>query len=120
VLIEDSEDTRETLRKLLELHGHRVHTASDGANGLTMLLAVRPDIALIDIGLPGIDGYEVARRARAAGVRAHFVAFTGYGLAQDNAQSAAAGFDAHLTKPASADRILELVSDFCAANSARA
>jgi CheY-like chemotaxis protein len=69
-----------------------------------------PDIALIDIGLPELDGYELARRARAAGVRARLVAITGYGLAEDKSRAVEAGFDAHLTKPAPTEVLLELIA----------
>ena len=110
LVIEDSDDARESLQKLLQLEGHRVHTASDGASGFAALLELRPDIALIDIGLPELDGHEVARRARAAGVRSRLIAVSGYGLAEDKAKAIDAGFDSHLTKPASIERVLELVA----------
>jgi len=110
LVIEDSDDARHSLQKALELHGHRVHTASDGPSGLAALLALRPDIALVDIGLPGIDGHELARRARAAGIRSRLVAISGYGLAQDRSRASEAGFDAYLTKPVSMERILDILS----------
>jgi signal transduction histidine kinase/CheY-like chemotaxis protein len=110
VLIEDSDDARQSLRMLLEMDGHRVETAADGPSGLAKLVEVQPDIALVDIGLPGMDGHELARRARAHGVRSRLIAISGYGLAEDKARAAEAGFDAHLTKPASIERVLELVS----------
>src|SRR4051812_6320948 len=109
LVIEDMDDARQSLRLLLEKEGHRVHTASDGTSGLAALLQLQPDIALIDIGLPELDGYEVARRARAAGVRARLVAITGYGLAEDKSRAVEAGFDAHLTKPAATEVLLELI-----------
>jgi signal transduction histidine kinase/ActR/RegA family two-component response regulator len=111
LVIEDAEDTRRTLRMALELHGHDVCTAADGVKGLDALLAIQPDIALIDIGLPQLDGYEIARRARSAGVRARLVALTGYGMPQDEALATQAGFDVHITKPANLDYVLSLVSD---------
>jgi CheY-like chemotaxis protein len=88
------------LRHLLEQTGHEVHEAADGLTGLYQALALRPDAAVIDIGLPELDGYEVARRVRAAG-RADvlLVAVTGYGQSGDRHRSGEAGFDAHLTKP---------------------
>ena len=109
--MEDAEDTRRSLRLALEMNGHEVHTASDGASGLDALLELRPDIALIDIGLPKLDGYELARRARAAGVATRLVAVSGYGMPEDKAQATVAGFDVHLTKPAPMDRLLALVSE---------
>jgi NO-binding membrane sensor protein with MHYT domain/ActR/RegA family two-component response regulator/two-component sensor histidine kinase len=111
LVIEDADDARNSLRLALEVAGHEVHTASDGASGLRALLELRPEVALIDIGLPELDGYEVARRARLAGVNARLIALTGYGLPDDKAQAAAAGFDVHLTKPAAVERILGLVSN---------
>jgi CheY-like chemotaxis protein/anti-sigma regulatory factor (Ser/Thr protein kinase) len=111
LVVEDAEDTRLSLRIALEMNGHEVHTASDGASGLDALLKLRPDIALIDIGLPKLDGYEIARRARAAGVATRLVAVSGYGMPEDKAQATAAGFDVHLTKPAPMDRVLALVSE---------
>jgi CheY-like chemotaxis protein len=111
LVIEDAEDARKSLRKILEFDGHEVQTETDGASGLAALIQLRPDIALIDIGLPTLDGYEVARRARAAGVRSRLVALTGYGLPDDKAKAMDAGFDAHLTKPTSVDRLLSIVSE---------
>jgi PAS domain S-box-containing protein len=100
LLIEDNADARQTLRTLLEQDGHRVDDAADGASGLARAEATRPDVVLIDIGLPHVDGYEVARRIRARhGARPILVAITGYGQADDQRRALEAGFDAHLTKP---------------------
>jgi diguanylate cyclase len=110
LVVEDADDARNSLRMALEMAGHEVHTASDGASGLRVLLELRPEVAVIDIGLPQLDGYELARRARSAGVNARLIALTGYGLPDDKAQAITAGFDVHLTKPATVERILALVS----------
>jgi len=100
LLIEDHEDAREAMRALLELDGHAVEAAADGPGGIALLRQSHPDVALIDIGLPGLDGYEVARRIRALGGRQPFlVALTGYGQPEDRQRAAEAGFDAHLVKP---------------------
>ncbi len=100
VLVEDNADARQMLRHLLERTGHEVHEAEDGHAGLERTLTLRPDAAIIDIGLPGLDGYELARRIRAAGhTRMLLVAVTGYGQSGDRLRSSEAGFDAHLTKP---------------------
>ncbi|HEY8078719.1 MAG TPA: hybrid sensor histidine kinase/response regulator [Labilithrix sp.] len=99
VVIEDSPDIRELLVTLLELAGHEVTIAEDGPQGLACILASDPDVAFVDLGLPGFDGLEVARRARAAGSTARLVAVTGYGQSQDRKLAIEAGFDAHLTKP---------------------
>jgi len=99
LIVEDNPDSREMLRFLLELTGHEVHEASDGPGGLEALSRLRPDVALVDVGLPGFDGYELARRAREAGHAGRLVALTGYGLPEDHRRSREAGFDAHLVKP---------------------
>jgi signal transduction histidine kinase len=99
VVIEDNDDARAALCQLLELGGHRVRAYRDGATGLAVALVTPPEIAMIDIGLPGIDGYEVARRLRAATPEITLVALTGYGLPEDRDRALSAGFDIHLVKP---------------------
>jgi len=100
VLIEDNADLRESIRQLLELDGHVVATAGDGPEGLERIRSTRPDIALIDIGLPRMDGYAVAGIVRAElGDAVRLIALTGYGQAEDREKAAQAGFDGHLTKP---------------------
>ncbi len=100
VLIEDNDDLRGIFREMLEDHGHHVKEARDGNEGVAFILAERPDVALVDIGLPGMDGYEVARRVRAAlGKSILLVAMTGHGQKSDRLQALSAGFDTHLTKP---------------------
>jgi len=102
VLVEDDDNVRKALRRILELDGHRVEVASDGAEGVELLLATVPDVAFIDIRLPGIDGHEVARRIRARlGARVLLVALTAQGREQDRRRARWAGFDAHLVKPVS-------------------
>ncbi|MDC0668419.1 hybrid sensor histidine kinase/response regulator [Nannocystis radixulma] len=104
VIVEDNTDGREMLRQLLEFVGHQVEEAADGPTGVEKILGWRPTVALVDIGLPGFDGYEVARRVRAAehdGPRPLLIALTGYGLEGDRKAARAAGFDHHLTKPVS-------------------
>ncbi|MBL8953479.1 MAG: response regulator [Myxococcaceae bacterium] len=111
VLVEDSEDVRETLRELLEHLGHTVEVAQTGLEGVECVLKKRPQIALVDIGLPGIDGYEVARRVRASrdGRDVYLVALTGYGGSEVAAAAKSAGFDAHLTKPVDVDVLTEVL-----------
>jgi signal transduction histidine kinase len=99
LVVEDNDDIRELFLELLVQEGHRVSSAEDGPGGLEALLAQAPDIAFIDVGLPGFDGLELARRARAAGTRTKLVAVTGYGQAQDRVRAMQAGFDDQLTKP---------------------
>jgi NO-binding membrane sensor protein with MHYT domain/CheY-like chemotaxis protein/anti-sigma regulatory factor (Ser/Thr protein kinase) len=110
VIVEDSEDTRVSLQKVLEQEGHTVHTAADGPSGFDVIAKVRPDVALIDIGLPGLDGYDLAQRVRSTGLRTYLIALTGYGLAEDRRRALASGFDAHMTKPPQMDRLLALVA----------
>jgi two-component system, sensor histidine kinase len=103
LIVEDVVDARKMLGRLLALEGHDVREAADGYAGLAALLSQPPDVALIDIGLPGIDGIEVARCARknAALNRVRLVALTGYGSLDDRKELLAAGFDEHLVKPVS-------------------
>ena len=112
LLIEDNPDIGETLRELLQLLGHRVDWVSDGVRGVQAAIASRPEVALVDIGLPGIDGYEVARRLRASERGSDFllVALTGYGRPEDRARALEAGFNAHLTKPVEPDELMKLIA----------
>ncbi|HEY7205212.1 MAG TPA: response regulator [Methylomirabilota bacterium] len=113
VIVEDSRDGREMLRYMLEHAGHEVHEAADGPKGLETILKVVPDLALVDVGLPGLDGYQVARRVKAdAATRAvRLVALTGYGLPEDLRRSEEAGFDAHLVKPIDPERLAAVILD---------
>jgi CheY-like chemotaxis protein len=112
LLIEDSEDNREMMRELLEMEGFRVDVAVDGAQGIERALALRPSIAIVDIGLPEMDGYEVARRVRAAlGSGIRLVALTGYGQPDDCERATAAGFDVHLTKPVNLADLEQILAD---------
>lgn len=101
LVIEDNVDARETLKSLLEAHGCAVEVAATGEEGLQRLLSLRPDIAIVDIGLPGLDGFEVARRARAVpeARTTKLVALSGYSGRDTEQKAVAAGFDLHLVKP---------------------
>jgi CheY-like chemotaxis protein len=110
LVIDDEPDARESLSALLALEGHRVTTAADGDAGLAAMRSAQPDVALVDIGLPGIDGYEVARRAKAAAPRVKLIAVTGYGQREDREKAHAAGFDAHLTKPFGYDELMRVIA----------
>jgi signal transduction histidine kinase len=103
VVVEDNEDVRELFVQSLADTGHSVTCAADGPSGLEALLSYGPDVAFVDVGLPGFDGYEVARRARAAGSRSRLVALSGYGQKEDKQRAAEAGFDEHLVKPVLGD-----------------
>ncbi|HEY0468106.1 MAG TPA: response regulator, partial [Polyangiaceae bacterium] len=112
LIVEDSADFRDALQGVLEDLGHRVSVAKNGLEGAARILELRPNVALVDLGLPGIDGYEMARRIRAApnGADLYLVALTGYGGAGDRAKAQEAGFDRHLTKPISVDELSQIVS----------
>lgn len=111
LLIEDNSDAREMLRMMLELAGHAVYDAPDGARGLELLSVVRPDVGIIDIGLPRMDGYQVAKRIREDphGRGMLLLALTGYSSTGDIQRSSTHGFDYHLVKPIDPDRLARLL-----------
>jgi CheY-like chemotaxis protein len=103
VLVEDNDDVRSSLRVLLEMEGHEVLEAKDGLQGVDTILREQADVALVDIGLPHLDGYGVARAVRSRGRRPIvLVAMTGYGSQADAERGTSAGFDAYLVKPVDA------------------
>jgi two-component system, sensor histidine kinase len=108
LVCDDAADLRELVADLLRLRGHEVTVVEDGPSAIERVCSDKPDVALIDIGLPEMDGYEVARqiRDRMTDHRPRLIAMTGYGQASDRAAAFDAGFDAHIVKPASADKIL--------------
>ncbi len=112
LVVEDDDDTRAVLGFMLEAEGARVETAGCGLDGVAAAQRARPEVVLCDIGLPDIDGMEVARRLRAddalGGTR--LIALTGYGQAEDVRQAIAAGFDAHVTKPVNLDQLMALLA----------
>ena len=119
LIIEDNEDARESLRSFLKLEGHRVDVAADGPSGLARAETSRPDVVLIDIGMPVMDGYEVARRVRAQDAKVILIAISGYGQADDRQRAVEAGFDAHLTKPVAPDHLLATIARLRAPTDAR-
>jgi signal transduction histidine kinase len=108
-VVDDNDDIRETLRALLELRGHVVLDAADGAAGVALVTEHAPDVALVDIGLPGMDGFDVAAALRSAGSSTHLIAVSGYGRAEDRARASEVGFDAHLVKPVDPDALDRLL-----------
>jgi len=120
LIVEDNEDSRDMLQMLLESRGHTVAVAADGTGGLAALLAGGHDVALLDIGLPGVDGYEVARRLREQAPQAttRLVAITGYGQVEDRARALGAGFDDHLVKPVSVKELERVLHPESTASSA--
>ena len=114
LVVDDNLDSAETLAQLLQLSGHQARTAHNGPGALAAAGAFRPEVVLLDIGLPGMDGYEVARRLRAGpgGEKMLLVAQTGYGQEEDRCRSRQAGFDAHLVKPVDPGALQALLADF--------
>ena len=113
LIIDDNIDLREVLQHSLKLSGYSAETAPDGKSGLDALLRTRPEVAIIDVGLPGIDGYEVARRARAeVGRSMLLIAMTGYGQPEDRSRAKEAGFDVHLTKPVTTSALRKTIERY--------
>lgn len=111
LVVEDNADARESLCVVLELQGHRVLRATDGPTALDAVRRQRPRIAVLDIGLPGMDGYELARRVREElGREVVLIALTGYGTSRDEDEATRAGFDLHLTKPVDLDRLRQVLA----------
>lgn len=116
LIVDDNVDAAEALETTFLLDGHITARAADGPAGLTQIEAFRPELVFLDIGLPKMDGYEVARRARrtAAGQAATLVALTGFGQERDVQRAREAGFDRHLTKPARLDMLLDIIASVAA------
>jgi PAS domain S-box-containing protein len=111
LLVEDNEDTREVLRELLEMWGHQVEVAEDGFRGVERFPALRPHVALVDLGLPGMDGFQVAGKLREleGGQDVYLVALTGYS-GEHRARAVEAGFDLHMVKPVKPDELERLLN----------
>jgi CheY-like chemotaxis protein len=114
LVVEDHADTAASMAALLRLYGHEVDVATDGAAALRIAADRPPDVALLDIGLPGMDGWQVARRLqeRAAGKMPLLVAVTGYGQEEDRRRWEQAGIDLHLLKPVNPDQLTTLLAGF--------
>ena len=114
LVVDDNADAANSLAIILSLEGHHVECAYSAHEALQRVQSLRPDVALLDIGLPGMDGYALARRLRAcpalAGTR--LIALTGYGTADDKVRAHASGFDAHLVKPAELRALQEILVRF--------
>ena len=120
LVVDDSADLLESMETVLRLMHHDVETAASGEDALRRMEDWRPDLAIVDVGMPGMSGYEVASRARrqAWGSRAHLVAMTGWGRAEDRERALHAGFDRHVVKPVDFDQLRALL-DGIAASPAR-
>ncbi|HZF79937.1 MAG TPA: response regulator, partial [Rubrivivax sp.] len=110
LLVEDNEDAAQSLGAALQTEGHRVTHAADGLQGLSLLLAERPEVAVVDIGLPGMGGLALARQARGAGYSGRLIALSGYCSDEDIAQALRSGFDAFVAKPADMARLNQLIT----------
>jgi PAS domain S-box-containing protein len=113
LIVDDNEDGAESLAMMLQLGGHETHTAHDGLDAVAAAERLRPHAVLLDIGLPGLNGYEVCRRIRENpwGKDLVLVAVTGWGQEADRARSRDAGFDAHIVKPVDPEALMKLLSD---------
>jgi CheY-like chemotaxis protein len=111
LIIEDNADSRRMLERILKLDGYEVHTAENGDQGLQEILRLRPRFALVDIGLPGLDGYQVARKVREtlSPDEVFLIALTGYGRPKDRQAVKEAGFDEHLIKPLNPDELARVM-----------
>ena len=112
LVIEDNVDAAQSIAEVLEMEGHRVHVATDGLSGVAKAREVRPDVVLCDVGLPDVDGYDVARTLRAdkGSGPLRLIALSGYALAEDRRRAREAGFDDHVAKPPSLEVLLASVA----------
>jgi signal transduction histidine kinase len=112
LVVDDSIDAAESMAMLLRLRGHDVQVAHNGYDALQIAADTTPSVVLLDIGLPGMDGYEVCRRFRQSGMeKTRIIAMTGYGLEQDRQRAKAAGFDVHTVKPVAFSELVKLLAD---------
>ena len=112
LIVDDNRDSVLTLARVLELDGHKVHCLFDGLSVFDQVASFKPDVILLDIGLPGLDGYQVAERLRESFSRQELrlIAVTGYGGERDHALAKIAGFDDYLIKPAGLDRANDMLA----------
>jgi CheY-like chemotaxis protein len=113
LVVDDLAASAETLMTLLEMEGYQVRTASEGMAALKVAEEFKPDVVLLDIGLPGMNGFEVAHRLRTQPESrdALLIALTGYGEAESRSRSAQAGFDFHMVKPADVNLLLSMLAN---------
>ncbi|MEO7941339.1 MAG: response regulator [Burkholderiaceae bacterium] len=112
LIVDDLAESAETLQLILEMDGYVVEVAREGQIAIKLAADFRPDVIILDIGMPGMDGYEVARRLRAQpqSRAARLLALTGYGDVDSRSRTRAAGFDHHVVKPADIDQLIALVA----------
>ena len=110
LVVDDNHDAADAMAAMLEMMGHHAEAVYDGIKALQLASDLEPDLILLDLGLPDMDGFEVARRLRRLGNRAHrLVALTGYGAEEDKRRTREAGFDEHVLKPVTPETISEIV-----------
>ena len=116
LVVDDNRDSADSLAVLLQLSGHETHTAYDGLEAVEAAAKLQPDVILLDIGLPNLNGYEAARRIRkqARGKGAALVALTGWGQKEDRRRAEEAGFNAHMVKPVDHVALMQLLSELTA------
>jgi CheY-like chemotaxis protein len=111
LIVDDNPDSAESLAMLVSMDGHATRTEHEGAAAINQALDWQPDVILLDLGLPGTDGFEVCKRLRSSGLtRARIIAVTGYGEHDARERTRAAGFDAHLVKPVDATMLERYLS----------
>ena len=122
LVVDDNRDAVESLAELLKLSGHEPRTANDGMHALEAAAGFQPDVVIMDVGMPRLNGYDAARRIRAHpwGAQVALVAMSGWGQDADRAKSRAAGFDAHLVKPVEFAALMQLLAQLTARKHARA
>jgi two-component system CheB/CheR fusion protein len=115
LLVDDNDEIRDALAMLLELEGYKVRTAADGLTAFVETSRMPPDVAILDLGLPGMDGFQLAERIRQSpdSENVLLIALTGYGQPQDELRSRESGFDLHLTKPVEFERLMSLLNSLC-------
>lgn len=116
LVVDDNQDAADSVATLLALDGHQVKAVYTGEAGLLEVDVLKPDLVLLDIGLPGMSGYEIGRRIKAVHPSISVVALSGYGRPEDKQQAAAAGFDTHLVKPVAFDDLREFINRRCSSN----
>jgi CheY-like chemotaxis protein len=119
LVADDNRDTAETLSVLLQMMGHQVRAAGDGAEAIDMAASFEPMVVLLDIGMPKVNGYEAASRIRQLVPKALLIATTGHGQPEDVRMAAAAGFDHHLVKPVKPEQVQHLLARLIQSGPAR-
>lgn len=120
LVVDDNRDSADSATDVLRLLGNQAKTAYDGTTGLDMARRFRPHVVLLDLAMPGLDGFEARKLFRENGVEAFFVAMTGYGNEEDKRRTRAAGFDGHLTKPVELDALISILNEARDRGAARA